>query len=247
MESYLRSMCEELWDIVEQGYLPEDPSSLSPHERVLRQLNSTARDKISVALPKGLYNQVHRIESAKDLWDRIIILQEGTSLTQKTNYECAKREMDLFVIMDGENLKDAYSRLDVLRVRIQGLGCEKYNDGFDVNDEFIKNKIIQIVAPDDKQMALIMQFLDTKKDMSPDDLVSFFTANQSMVEQGNRTKQLVRAMNSPNLALKAKGIRLFEEEQDEEYDERVEMTSTSELDVDQIGRASCRERVLRLV
>ena len=95
---------------MEKGYKHVDANNLTPRERVSRQLNSTARDKIRAALPIPLYNQVHRIESAKDLWDKIIILQEGTSLIQRTNYECAKREMSLFVIKDGEKLSSAYAR-----------------------------------------------------------------------------------------------------------------------------------------
>ena len=108
MESYLRSISKDLWDVVEFGYKPVDLSSLTPRECVSHQLNSTARDKIRHALPRSLCDQVHRIDSAKDLWDGILILPEGTSLIQRTNYDCAKREMGMFIIKDGESLANAY-------------------------------------------------------------------------------------------------------------------------------------------
>ena len=98
--------------------------------------------------------------------------------------------MSLFVIKDGEKFDSAYARLDALRVKIQGLGCEKYNDGFDVNDEFIKGKIIEIVSPDEQQLSLIMHFMDSHKEMSPDDLVSFYVANENRVAQANKTREL---------------------------------------------------------
>ena len=119
-------------------------------------------------------------------------------------------------------------------MKIQGLGCEKYNDGFDVNDEFIKGKIIEIVSPDEQQLSLIMHFMDSKKEMTPDDLISFYVANENRVAQENQTRELGRGMKSPNLALKAKAIHLHEEEVEEEVEDsqEEEMTSTSELDVD---------------
>jgi hypothetical protein len=44
----------------------------------------------------------------------------------------SKSETGLFVVTDGHFLSNAYARLDALRVKIQGSGCKKYNDGFDV-------------------------------------------------------------------------------------------------------------------
>ena len=67
-------------------------------------------------------------------------------------------------------------------MKIQGLGVEKYNDGFDVNDEFIKLKIIEILSPENNLLALNMQFMDSCKNMKPDDLISYFIANESMIE-----------------------------------------------------------------
>ena len=151
MESHLRSCSEELWDVVVHGFNPNDPNNLTPREYYDRQLNATARDKIRSAVHRALHDQVSDLDSAKELWDRIVILQEGTSLIQKSKYESAKSEMNLFMIKDGESLSDAYARLDALRVKIKGLGCDKFQDGFDVNDETIKSKIVSIIVSDDKK------------------------------------------------------------------------------------------------
>jgi hypothetical protein len=69
-------------------------------------------------------------------------------------YDAAKSELGLFMINEGESLSDCYSRLDALRVRIKGLGCDKYHDGFDVNDETIKSKIISIIGCGNSETAL---------------------------------------------------------------------------------------------
>ena len=135
MESHLRSCSEELWEVVVQGYSPVDPTNLTGREYYDRQLNATAYDKIRSVVHRALHDQVSNLESAKELWERIVVLQEGTNLIQKAKYEAVKNEMTMFMIKDGETLTTAYARLNALRVKIKGLGAEKYNDGFDMNDE----------------------------------------------------------------------------------------------------------------
>ena len=108
MESHLRSCSEELWDVVICGFKPVDPSNLTPRERYDRQLNATARDKIRSVVHRPLHDQICGYDSAKDLWNRIIVLQEGTTLIQNSKYESAKLEMSLFMIQDGETLSGAY-------------------------------------------------------------------------------------------------------------------------------------------
>ena len=98
--------------------------------------------RFEVLVHRALHDQVSNLESAKELWERIVVLQEGTNLIQKAKYEAAKNEMTMFMIKDGETLTMAYARLNALRVKIKGLGADKYNDGFVVNDEFIKSKLV---------------------------------------------------------------------------------------------------------
>ena len=102
-----------------------------------------------------------------------------------------------------------------------------------MNDEFIKGKIIEIVSPDEQQLSLIMHFMDSHKEMSPDDLGFFYVANENRVAQANQKTELRRAMKSPNLDLKAKAIRRHEEEVEEEIEDNQEeeMAWTSDLDV----------------
>ena len=176
MESHLRSCSEELWEVVVNGYNLVNPNNLTGREFYDRQLNATACDKIRSAVHRTLHDQVSNLQSAKELWERIVVIEEGTNLIQKAKYEAAKNEMNMLMINDGESLTMAYARLNALRVKIKGLGGDKYHDGFDVNDEFIKSKLVSMIVVDDKQLALNLQLLDARQNFSPDDIVSYFTA-----------------------------------------------------------------------
>ncbi|KAK1644850.1 hypothetical protein QYE76_062655 [Lolium multiflorum] len=137
----------ELWEIIVHGYRePHDPVRLTSTEFYNHQLNASARDKIRSGINRKLLDQVNDIDSAKELWDRIVVLQEGTDLIQSALYESAKQEATMFMIREGESVANAYARLGALKVRVKGLGVEKYNDGFEMNEAFIKSKVIAMIA-----------------------------------------------------------------------------------------------------
>jgi hypothetical protein len=60
------------------------------------------------------------------------------------------------MIKEGETIAEAYGRLGDLRMKVKGLGCEKYNDGFEMNEEFIKSKIIAMIAVKEKDTNLAL-------------------------------------------------------------------------------------------
>ncbi|KAK1678886.1 hypothetical protein QYE76_039734 [Lolium multiflorum] len=230
----------ELWEIILHGYRePQDPIRLTSTEFYNRQLNASARDKIRSGINRKLLDQVNDIGSAKELWDRIVVLQEGTDLIQSSLYETAKQEAHRFMIREGESIADAYARLGALRVRIKGLGAEKYDDGFEMNEGFIKSKVIAMIAvkQEDTNLALNLQIMTKSADLNSDDLVSYVAANENMAKAG----KMLMAMNrvdeashnheaSHNLALKARADHGGEEEYEIEEDE--EMTSTSDIATD---------------
>ncbi|KAK1650391.1 hypothetical protein QYE76_068196 [Lolium multiflorum] len=234
MESHIRNCSVELWEIIVNGYRkPQYPLKLTSIEFYNRQLNASACAKIRSGINRKLLDQVNDIDSAKELWDRIVVLQEGTNLIQAALYESAKTEATMFMIREGESLADAYGRLGALRVKVKGLGCEKYNDGFEMNEEFMKSKVIAMIAvkQKDTNLALNLQILTKQADLNADDLVSYVAANDNMAKTGERLMAMNRADGSShNLALKARADQEREEAYEIEEDE--EMTSTSDIATD---------------
>src|SRR3954471_13711940 len=113
--------------------------------------------------------------------------------------------MNMFMNHDGETIAEAYKRLVALRVKIGGLGCEKYDNGFNLNDELIKSKIVSMIAVTDTKLALNLQFLDRANQFSPNDLVSYLVATDNLADEAQKIKEINQAIgSSQSLALKAK-------------------------------------------
>jgi hypothetical protein len=229
----------ELWGVVENGFTPVDEKHMTPKERIDCQLNSTALDKIRQSLKRKVYDQVSSIESAKELWEKLSVKFDGTSAMQKTKYEASKQDMNLFCMNDGESVSSAYSRLQALKEKIILFGGNTIDDSFHMNDSFVKNKFIEIVSCEYKELAFNVTFLEPCRKMTADELVGYFVAHDDMIAKANRTKEIVRAMNkNPSLALKANVTHSRaheaskEERVEEDLEEEEEITSTSELDTD---------------
>ncbi|KAK1695204.1 hypothetical protein QYE76_011901 [Lolium multiflorum] len=143
------------------------------------------------------------------------------------------------MIREGESVADAYARLGALRVRVKGLGVEKYNDGFEMNEAFIKSKVIAmiVVKQEDTNLALNLQIMTKSADLNSDDLVSYVATNENMAKAGKRLMEMNRVDEashnheaSHNLALKARADH--EREEDYEIEEDEDMTSTSDIATD---------------
>ncbi|KAK1650786.1 hypothetical protein QYE76_068591 [Lolium multiflorum] len=143
------------------------------------------------------------------------------------------------MILEGESVADAYARLGALRVRVKGLGVEKYNDGFEMNEAFIKSKVIAMISvkQEDTNLALNLQIMTKSADLNSDDLVSYVAANENMAKAGkrliamNRVDEASHNHEAPhNLALKARADHGSKEDYEIEEDE--EMTSTSDMATD---------------
>jgi hypothetical protein len=105
---------------------------------------------------------------------------------------------------DGESVTSAYSRLQALKEKIILLGGNTIDDGFHMNDNFMKNKFIEIVSTKYKELAFNVTFLEPCYKMTVDELVGYFVAHDDMIAKANRTNEIVCAMNkNPSLALKA--------------------------------------------
>ncbi|GKD80355.1 hypothetical protein Tco_1342976 [Tanacetum coccineum] len=114
---------------------PKKYSELSATEAIQAGCNIKATNNILQGLPPEVYALVSNHKVAKELWERIQLLMQGTSLT-KQERECKLYdEFDKFAYKKGEILRDLYLRFSLLLndMNIYNMKLEQ----FQVNTKFL--------------------------------------------------------------------------------------------------------------
>ncbi|GJX44110.1 hypothetical protein Tco_0260786 [Tanacetum coccineum] len=126
-----------IWPSIEENRVtrPKKYSELSAMEAIQADCDIKATNIILQGLPPEVYALVSNHKVAKELWERIQLLMQGTSLT-KQERECKLYdEFDKFAYKKGETLCDFYLRFSLLLndMNIYNMKLEQ----FQVNTKFL--------------------------------------------------------------------------------------------------------------
>ncbi|GJY27258.1 hypothetical protein Tco_0401984 [Tanacetum coccineum] len=126
-----------IWPSIEENGVtrPKKYSELSATEIIQADCDIKAKNIILQRLPPEVYAFVRSHKVAKELWERIQLLMQGTSLT-KQERECKLYdEFDKFVYKKGETLHELYLRFSLLLndMNIYNMKLEQ----FQVNTKFL--------------------------------------------------------------------------------------------------------------
>ncbi|GJU76858.1 retrovirus-related pol polyprotein from transposon TNT 1-94 [Tanacetum coccineum] len=123
------------WKSIMELYIPKKYSELSATEAIQADCDIKATNIILQGLPPEVYALVSNHKVAKELWERIQLLMQGTSLT-KQERECKLYdEFDKFAYKKGETLREFYLRFSLLLndMNIYNMKLEQ----FQVNTKFL--------------------------------------------------------------------------------------------------------------
>ncbi|GJW33941.1 hypothetical protein Tco_0053973 [Tanacetum coccineum] len=126
-----------IWPSIEENRVtrPKKYSELSATKAIQADCDIKATNIILQGLPPEVYALVSNHKVAKELWERIQLLMQGTSLT-KQERECKLYdEFDKFAYKKGETLRDFYLRFSLLLndMNIYNMKLEQ----FQVNTKFL--------------------------------------------------------------------------------------------------------------
>nr|GFC24096.1 hypothetical protein [Tanacetum cinerariifolium] len=131
-----------LWPTVKENRVtrPKKYSELSATETIQADCDVKATNIILQGLPPEVYALVSTHKVAKELWKRIQMLMQGTSLT-KQKRECKLYdEFDKFAYKKGKSLRDFYLRFSLLLndMNIYNMKLEQ----FQVNTKFLNTLML---------------------------------------------------------------------------------------------------------
>jgi hypothetical protein len=126
-----------VWAIVHiglQGEYFEDrrepDHEASVEELKMLQYNAQACDILFNGLRPEEFKKINRLENAKEIWDTLVDMHEGTESVKESKLDGLQSQLDKFKMKDGEGATEMYSRLALITNEIADLGSEEMTDKF---------------------------------------------------------------------------------------------------------------------
>ena len=122
MKIFVQAVDYRLWKIILEG--PQFPTttsaegvvSLKPEARWTEEdrkkveLNAKAVNLLNCAISFEEYQQVSRCTTAKEIWDKLQITHEGTTIVKKSRTDMLNREYEMFAMKEGESINELFER-----------------------------------------------------------------------------------------------------------------------------------------
>ncbi|XP_015939797.1 uncharacterized protein LOC107465328 [Arachis duranensis] len=134
MKIFVQAVDYILWKIILEG--PQFPTSTSVEgvvslkpevawtedDRKKVELNAKAVNLLNCAISFEEYRRVLRCTTAKEIWDKLQIFHEGTTIVKKTRTYMLNREYEIFAMMEGESIDELFERFNIIIVSLDALG-----------------------------------------------------------------------------------------------------------------------------
>ena len=124
MQVFLRAHDHQIWKVVSRGpfQLPEDDETWTKDQITKSNLNWSAMNIMQCALHPTEFSRVSSCATAKEMWDKLQVIYEGTSEVRETKANMLVYEYEAFKMKQDESISDMFSRLTILTNGLKSLG-----------------------------------------------------------------------------------------------------------------------------
>ena len=124
MQVFLRAQDHQIWKVVSKGpfQLPEDDETWTRDQITKSNLNWSAMNIMQCALHPTEFSRISSCSTAKEMWDKLQVIYEGTSEVRETKANLLVSEYEAFKMKQDESISDMFSRLTILTNGLKSLG-----------------------------------------------------------------------------------------------------------------------------
>jgi hypothetical protein len=140
MRIHLKALGGTLWKVVDEGFviLNEANPTQANNKNILT--NAQAMNVIIRDLCIREYHRVCKLETAHEMWGKLIEAHEGTSNVKSAKLFICKGKFEKFALLQNEELNDSFSRLNNIVNELKDLR-------FDVPEVDISHKFPRVLPP----------------------------------------------------------------------------------------------------
>jgi hypothetical protein len=140
MRIHLKAMDEILWKVVDEGFviLDEANPTQANNENILA--NAQTMNVIIRALCIREYHRVCKLETAHEMWGKLIEAHESTTNVKSVKLFICNGKFEKFALLSNEELKDSFSHLNTIVNELKDLG-------FDIPEVDISHMFLRALPP----------------------------------------------------------------------------------------------------
>ncbi|MQM11648.1 hypothetical protein Taro_044557 [Colocasia esculenta] len=126
MQVFLGAQNIELWKIVHRGAytLPEDKDTRTKDQIAKGTINCSALNVMQCTVHPKEYSRVSMCTSAKEMWDKLELIYEGTSQVRESKVSMLVSEYEMFKMNNNETISDMFARFMLIINVLKGLKKE---------------------------------------------------------------------------------------------------------------------------
>ena len=237
--SYIMSLDEELWDILEDGVgdlvLDEEGAAVdrkkhTPELRKLYKKHHIIRGALVTAIPKAEYMKMSDISTAKSMFASLCSNYEGNKKVKEAKALMLVHQYELFKMKDDETIEEMYSRFQTL---VSGLQILKKS--YVASDHV--SKILRSLPARWRPKVTAIEEAKDLNTLSVEDLVSSLKVHELSLNEHESTKKS-KSIALPSKGKSSKALKVVESEEEEQS------SSDSEPDAAEMAMLSNRLQYL---
>jgi hypothetical protein len=144
MRIHLKAMGGILWKVVDEGYAILNETNLTQVDNENRLTDAQAMNVIIRALCISEYHRVCKLETAHEMWGKLIEAHEGTSNIKGAKLFICNGKFEKFALLPNEELKDNFSRLNNIVNELKDLGFDVLK--VDISYKFLRDLLPKYVT-----------------------------------------------------------------------------------------------------
>ena len=129
MEVFICAQDYEVWKVVSQGpfQLPDDESTWNREQIRQSVINYSTMNIMQCAIHLNEFSKISTYKSAKEMWDKLELIYEGTFEVKETKANLLITEYEMFKIKSDESIFEMFARLMQLINNLKALDKEYSN------------------------------------------------------------------------------------------------------------------------
>ncbi|GJU29502.1 zf-CCHC domain-containing protein [Tanacetum coccineum] len=226
-ETYVKSKDLDLWHVITDGDFPhiqfnpetkkdEIVSFHKQNDDLKKKLakNNEAKMVIYNALPRKEYERIFMCQTAKEIWDTLLITHQGNNQVKANKIDLLVQQYEQFMIPEDESIDNAFAKFNTIITSLKAL-----DEGF--SSKNCVRKFLRALHPKWRAKVTAIEESKNLTTLSLDELIGNLKVYEEVIKKDSETVKSKREQ-SRSIALKARKESSDEDSstsdsEDEEY------------------------------